>query len=129
MKLESHIQKLKEHIAGIQWGVRQSNGSAVGFHASAGSVDLFSIMLHKLELVSQGFQVNHTWFRSKAIMCEKFSFDFPKKTEILDIMEEIEDLRNPLCYGRGDNEKLGLITERFQKLRKMVEEITGEHYG
>ncbi len=128
MKLEGHIQKLKEHTAGLEWGVRQNNGSAVGFHASAGSVELLSIMLHKLELISPGFQVNHTWFRSRSVMNAKFNFDFPKKAEIMDTMEEIEDLRNPLCYGRQEPGKIELITERFHGLRRIAEEITGEHY-
>jgi hypothetical protein len=129
MKLEGHVQKLGEHMAGLEWGVRQNNGSAVGFHASAGSVELLSTILHRLQLVSPGFQVNHTWFRSRHVMEAKFNFDFPKKAEILDIMEEIEELRNPLCYGVQEPGKVMLIAERFHKLRGIVEGVTGDQYG
>lgn len=129
MKLEGHVQKLCEHMAGLEWGLRQNNDSAVGFHASAGSVELLSILLHRLELVTPGFQVNHTWFRSRKVMEVKFNFDFPRKTEILAGMEEIEELRNPLCYGVRDPGKVRLIAERFRRLRGAVEDVTGDRYG
>lgn len=126
MKLERHIEKLKEHVSGLEWGIRQNNSSSVGFHASAGSVELLSILLHKLELISPGFQINHTWFRSKSTIETKFSFDFPKKTEIITILEEIEDLRDPLCYGAPESERMEMMTEGFHKLKGLVEGITGE---
>ena len=89
MKLESHVSKLKEHISGLEWGIMQENHSAIGFHASAGSIELLSILLHKLEIISAGFQINHVWFRSSNMIENKFDFDFTNKNKILSIMKEI----------------------------------------
>lgn len=113
----------------MEWGLRQNNHSAVGFHASAGSVELVSILLHKLEVVSLGFQINHIWFRSKRTIETKFDFEFPKKAEIMTLMEEIEELRNPLCYGAPRKEEsIEIMTEKFHELKEVIEGMTGERY-
>lgn len=130
MRLESHLKKLKQHLAGLEWGIKQNNESATGFHASAGSVELLSILLRKLRLVSVGFQINHRWFSSPAIVAQKFGFDFPRKEEALNLMRSIEELRNPLCYGSpGKEAAVDAMMEDFHRLKRIIEEELDESLG
>ena len=127
MKLENHIAKLREHISALEWALEQDNQSAIGFHASAGSVELLSILLHKLGKVTADFQLNHSWFKSRRIAETKLPLSFPKKVEIMSIMEEIEELRNPLCYGSPrPEEAVAEIADCFRRLKLVVEGVLGD---
>lgn len=127
MKLENHTAKLKEHLDGLEWGIKQNNQSSVGFHASAGMVELLSIYLHKLKLVSGDFQVKHNWFNSENTVREKINFDFPHKNTILGLMMKIEEMRNPLCYGTPRAEvAIDAMTRRFHDLKERMEHELGE---
>jgi len=129
MKLEGHIKKFREHMEGLEWGIKQNNQSAIGFHASTGAIELLSILLHKLDLISTGVQINHAWFRSRKNIDDKLNFNFPHKEKIIFLIENIEDLRNPLCYGTPrPEENVEAVTENFQKLKKLVENILGESF-
>lgn len=127
MKLENHIVKLKEHLEGLEWGAKQNNQSGVGFHASAGMVELFSIYLHKLNLISGDFQLKHNWFKSENVIKEKLNFDFPHKNTILELMTAIEEMRNPLCYGAPRPEDIiDTILTDFYDLKEIIEKELGE---
>ncbi|MBM3303734.1 MAG: hypothetical protein FJY76_01450 [Candidatus Aenigmarchaeota archaeon] len=127
MKLENHALKLREHLRALEWAVRQDNQSSIGFHASAGSVEVLSILLHRLMKVQLDFQINHGWFKSKGVLSQKMPFDFPRKEEILRLMWNIEELRNPLCYGSPRPESsIDEILESFYKIKEIVEGILGE---
>lgn len=127
MKLENHITKLKEHLEGLDWGIKQDNQSSVGFHASAGMVELLSIYLHKLKLVPGDFQLKHNWFNSETTVREKLNFDFPRKNTILGLMMKIEEMRNPLCYGAPRAEVvIDAMTTHFHDLKELVEHELGE---
>lgn len=127
MKLENHMKKLKEHIDGLEWGVRQDNHSAVGFHASQGAIELVSIYLHNMSLITGDVQLKHTWFRSKRAMEERLGFSFPRKKEIFDLISDIEGLRNPLCYGAPKpDESIIIIAEKFRRLKAVIEKELGE---
>ena len=127
MRLENHIAKLREHTRALEWALEQDNQSAIGFHASAGSVELLSILLHKLGKVTADFQINHAWFKSRRILEAKLNADFPRKEEIIAVMEEIEELRNPLCYGSPrPEEAVAEMADCFRGLKATIEEILGE---
>jgi len=127
MKLENHISKLREHIIALEWALEHDNQSSIGFHASAGSVELLSVLLHRLGKATADFQLNHTWFKSRKVIETKLDFDFPGKAEIISIMEEIEDLRNPLCYGSPrPEEAVTEMADCFRQLKAMVEKILGD---
>lgn len=127
MKLENHLKKFREHLTGLEWGIKQNNQSAIGFHASAGAVDLLSILLHRLNVIPMDIQINHAWFSSRKTIEKKLDFGFPHKEEIISMIENIEELRNPLCYSAPrPEESIETVTENFQKLRKLVENMLGE---
>lgn len=124
------MKKLEEHLDGLEWGIRQNNHSSVGFHASQGAVEMVSIYLHKLNLITADIQLKHTWFRSRKSMEEKLGFDFPRKEKIMLLIEEIEDMRNPLCYGTPKpEESLEIVMEKFRELRALIEKELGEKFG
>ena len=129
MKIESHLENLKESIREIEEAVTRGvveRQRTLGFHASAGAADMLEIILHKENLIDPGFIVKHEWFNSKNIIKEKFSFNFPKKEEILSLMEKIEGLRNSLCYGKRRNEEeLFEFIANFNKLKDIFLEVSG----
>jgi hypothetical protein len=129
MKLENHLKKLKEHVNGLEWGIRQNNHSAIGFHASQGAVEIISIYLHKLKLIPADIQIKHIWFRSRGAMETKFDFSFPKKNEILSLAGEIEDARNSLCYGAPKPEEtVEGVAGSFRRLKSLIEKELGEKF-
>ena len=123
MKLETHYRNLRESLQVIEECIekgplqRQRN---IGFNVSAACADLFEIFLHSKDLIDPGFVVKHEWFKSKRKVQEKFAFDFPSKDEILDILFQIEERRNVLCYGKPQKEEEILqLLRNFHKIQKI----------
>src|SRR3990167_2817163 len=97
MKIESHLENLKESLREIEEAVTKGllqKQRTLGFHASAGAIDILEIILHKNNLIDPGFVIKHEWFNSKKKIAEKLPFDFPKKREILECIVKIEAARN-----------------------------------
>ena len=77
-------------------------------------------------VIDFGFIIKHEWFNSKNIIKEKFNFNFPRKEEILSVMEKIEGLRNSLCYGkRKDEKELLEFVSNFNELKRIFSEVSG----
>jgi len=129
MKIESHLENLKESIAEIEECVKKGlveKQRTVGFHCSAGAIDMLEIILHKKELIDTGFIIKHEWFNSKNKINEKFNFDFIRKQEILDLITSIEKVRNKLCYGKRQSEDvLEHVVKNFNHLKEIFKEVTG----
>lgn len=129
MKIESHLENLKESIKEIEEAVKEGllqKQRTLGFHTSAGAVDILEIILHKNNLVDPGFVIKHEWFNSKKKIVEKFSFDFPFKRKIIRLIVKIESVRNKLCYGkRVDEKELEQLVKYFIKLKEIFLEVSG----
>lgn len=126
MNIEGHKKRLKEHInfleIAIERGVKESQ-STIGFHTSQGAVEMLSIHLHKLNLISAGKQINHLWFRSQKTINKKLPQDFPHKKQIINMISKIEDKRDSLIYGAPKSEEeIEKVVLLFQKLRKLIEQ-------
>ncbi len=125
MKIESHLENLKESFRKIDQAIKeglQENQRTLGFHTSAAAIDILEIILHKKNLIDPGFVIKHEWFNSKNILSEKFSFEFPKKKEMINLIMNIENLRNKLCYGKKQDEKiLESLLNDFLKLKKIFQ--------
>ncbi len=68
--------------------------------------------------------LKHEWFASRNKIKEKIEFEFEKKNQILEAIEEIEKKRNILCYGK--KQKLETINEMLEKmyaLKKIFKEM------
>lgn len=129
--LEEHKKIVKELLDDINEKIRADllveRQKIIGFTTSEASTNIFAIFLHKNNLISPGFNVNHRFFMSNRKAEEIFNFDFQKKKKILDLLIKQEDLRNKLCYGR---EKEKIVAESAIKnlfmLKGIIENLLGE---
>jgi len=107
--IEEHEKTANELIEDIEEKVRLNlvakRQKIIGFAVSEASANLFAIFLHKKNLISPGFHINHSFFASKKRAEESFNFNFPEKNRVLEILTRIEELRNRLCYGREKEAK------------------------
>lgn len=128
MKIESHLENLKESVREIEEAVAKDlteKQRTIGFHASAGAIDMIEIILHKNKLIDPGFIIKHEWFNSKRKVSEKLNFEFPKKKTIIELTTSIESVRNKLCYGKKQESSVMERTIKdFNKLKKIFMEIT-----
>ena len=128
MKIEEHEKAYEEHLKNmkriIDEGIEE-NQRNIGYNVSQGSVELFSIFLHKLHLIQgSGDQLDHRIFKSKNLRERKLPSDFPSKKNILDIMKDIEEERNALCYGsRKSRERIEKAIKLFQELRRIKKSL------
>ena len=102
--IEEHEKTAKELIEDIEEKIRLNlivkRQKIIGFAVSEASTNLFAIFLHKNKLISQGFNINHSFFVSEKRAERTFNFNFSNKKEIIKALVKIEELRNRLCYGR-----------------------------
>ena len=125
MKLEEHEKAYREHLKNIERFIEESiieNQRNIGFNISQGSVELFAIYLHKLNLLQgSGDQFDHRVFKSENLIKKKIPFIFPYRKEILKLMKELENERTALCYGnRKPKERIEKSIEYFNELRKII---------
>ncbi len=125
MKIEEHEKAYEEHLKNIKRIIDEGieeNQRNIGYNISQGSVELFSIFLHKLNLIQgSGDQLDHRIFRSKSLSEKKLPENFPSKKKILEILKKIEEERNALCYGsRKGKERIERAIGNFQELRKLI---------
>lgn len=123
MKLDTHKEAFEVHKRAIfNWALEveglERSQRIIGLHAIRGIIELFSFFLHKRRLVSDGFQLNHRWFKSLKVM-DRLP-DFENKREIVEKIIKLENLCENLSYGkkRSINE-----IEEVIKLFKELEEI------
>jgi len=127
MNIEKHKERLKESIEVLDESITKDitkRQRTISFNCSAEASDFLEIYLHKNNLISPGFVVKHEWFKSPNKLKEKFTFDFPNKKEIIELMHKIEEKRNDLCYGSPQSEKI--ITEvilNFNKLKELFNKM------
>lgn len=125
MKIESHEEALEEHKSTIfKWALEvyglEKSQRIVGLHVSRAATELLSIYLHKNNLVDEGFQLNHRWFKSLKVS-ERLP-EFPNKEQTIKKMVELENLSESLTYG---TEKPVEETKAAIKLFKEIENLIG----
>lgn len=128
LKIDLHKKSLSESLEVIeeciQFDLFFKRQKSIGFHCSSASIDLLEMLLHRLNLVSLSAQIKHNWFASENKIKEKLNFDFPDKQKIIQILMEIEEKRNLLCYGKPQPEKI-MRDDIF--LLKELKEIIKKH--
>lgn len=88
-------------------------------HASRGIIELLSIVLHTKNIIDEGFQINHRWFKSNRVG-EKFP-EFENKESIMIKMVDLENLCEVLAYGAEKPvEKIEEAVKRFKELEEML---------
>lgn len=106
----------------IRAGLLEKRQKLVGFAASEASTNLFAILLHKKELITPGFNVNHKFFASLKRARERFKENFDDKGLILELMVKQEEFRDKLCYGKSKNiSTVNNAVENLFKLKSVIE--------
>lgn len=129
--LEEHKKIINELIEDINEKIRSGllleRQKIIGFASSEASVNIFAVFLHKNNLISPGFNVNHRFFASVKRARDSFSFDFQKKDEILELLVAQDEFRNKLCYGRDKEDFIAeSAVQNLFKLKKIIEGLIGE---
>ena len=94
----------------------------IGFAASEASANLFTIFLHKKNLIEPSFNINHRYFASLKIAESKFNFDFPDKDKIINLLINQENYRNKLCYGKEKSaEIVNSAVKNLFELKRLIE--------
>lgn len=125
MKVEEHEESYREHLDNLKKAIEEGikeNQRNIAYNISQGSVELFVIYLHKLNLLqTSGDQFDHRIFKSNNLIEKKIPSDFSSKKRILELMRIIEEERNALCYGnRKPKERIEKAINSFQELRKII---------
>jgi len=128
MKWEVHKEAYEIHRKAIfRWALEieglDKSQRIVGLHASRGIIELLSWFLHKHKLVSDGFQLNHRWFKSSKV--EERLPEFDNKDTILKKIIELENLCENLSYGKdkpeSESEKaINLFRELEEVINKLI---------
>lgn len=121
MKLEKHI----EDLIGLLKDVRKEPSPAVvGFAYSTAAIHIFSIVFH--DELDPGRMVKHDDFRSERDIRKLKSLirDFDKKDELFILWKEMENKRNELCYGYPKEEDIKEYTNKFYKIKEILENIS-----
>src|SRR3989338_5989573 len=98
----------------------------IGFSCSEAACNLFALLLHRKNLITAGFNVNHRFFASGKTAGKKFAFEFPKKAELLNLLVKQENFRELICYGREKERPLiEDCIKNAHTIKKIVEEVLG----
>jgi hypothetical protein len=129
--IETHKENARNLIEDIEEKLRLDvaikRQKLIGFACSEASCDLLAILLHKKNLISPGFNINHRFFASEKIAKNKFDFDFPEKNNLISFLVKQDEFRTLLCYGKPKETKL--VTDCIKNLfeiKKIIEKETGE---
>lgn len=127
MKADTHLKAFEERKETIlKWAVEvrgiQQSQRIIGDNASKAIVELLSTYLHKHKIVEEGFQLNHTWFKSDKVSIRLH--DFPSKQEIVKKMIELEKACENLSYGTEKPlEKIKQTLNLFKELEAKLQEM------
>ena len=106
----------------ISRGIIGKRQKLIGFSTSEASANLFARLLHKLSLISPGFNVNHRFFASLERAKEKFGFELQNKDKILELLVKQEKYRDTLCYGKNKDDSIAKeAVENYFKLKEIIE--------
>lgn len=127
MKHEKHMEAFEERKETIyKWGIEvrgiEKSQRIVGDNASKAITDLLSAYLRKENKVEEGFQINHSWFRSEKVL-DRFP-EFENKKTIIGKMIVLEKLCEGLSYGTPTPaEKIKEALKLFEELEKLINKV------
>jgi len=129
MNIEEHISAFEEHERKLKDCIEEGiekNQRNIAYNASQGSVELFSIYMHRLNLTTPGEKYDHRTFKKKSETERRIPKDFPKREKILELMKIIEENRMILCYGkRKPYDDIKEVIEAFTELKKIIDSEVG----
>ncbi len=127
MKIKDHLRNIRESLNVLKESVRkglQERQRNIGFNTSTSAVEMLEVFLHEKDLINPCTIIKHGWFNSKKKAYEKLNFDFPKKKEIINLICQIEEKRNLLCYGKPRPiESVESVLKSFYELKSLFEKL------
>ena len=125
--LAEHKNNIKQLLEDINEKIRanllRERQKLIGFAASEASTNLLEYFLHRRELISSGFTVNHTYFSSGKRAERILDFEFPHKNEIITLLIKQEEFRDILCYGKEKQKQaVEEAIHNLQALKKLIEQ-------
>lgn len=127
MNIEDHVNRIKDSLKTIDSCIQDdlvARQRSIAFSASAVSADLLEIYFHKNNFIKAGTQVQHNWLKSKKKLLEKYTFDFPRKEEVFNLLFRLEKERDRLCYGKTHPEEVVIeFLEIFNKIKTIFREL------
>lgn len=139
MRLEKHIESLKEVLREIESALEDAQGLTahqrrLAAMLSLGICELIEIYFHRLGIMKEGARIKHSIFRKgnmEALLSSQITAPLKavKSIErILEIAADIENSRDDMLYGSPVDEE-GLLKEKidgFFDLRKLIENEIGD---
>ena len=128
MKEEEHKEAFEIHKKTIfEWALDVQGIEVaqriVGLHASRGIIELLSKFLHEKKLISEGFQLNHRWFKIKKVIDKLPAFE--SKEEIVKNLVRLENLCENLSYGKKKPaSEIEEVVNLFTKLEGEIKAIS-----
>lgn len=131
VSIEEHKRRAAEMVKDVEEKVKNDliveRQEIVGFAASEAACDLLAILLHRRNLITPGFAVNHRFFASPQLAQKKYAFDFPHKSELVGLLVNQEKYRSLLCYGKAkERPVVEAAVKNFFAIKQVVEEVVGE---
>lgn len=127
MKPEDHKKAYEEHRAALDWAINrgiEKSQRTIGLHISRAIIELLSLYLHKQNIITVGFQINHRWFKSKKVG-EKFS-NFSQKEIIIEKLIKVELASESLVYGKQKTlEEIKSSLNLFLEAEKILLNLIG----
>ncbi len=124
MKPEFHLEAFEERKETIfKWALEvrglEHSQRTIGDNASKAIVELLSAHLHQTKAVEEGFQLNHSWFKSEVVF--RRLPEFEQKQTIISQMILLERLCEKLSYGAPKPvEKIKEALKLFQELELIL---------
>ena len=122
MRREKHIKLLIELLEDIR---KEPSISVVGFIYSTTLAHMFHLAFY--DELESGRAIKHQNFGSKekSQILKNLIRDFQDKEEMFSIWKEMENKRNVICYSYPDDIDIDYYTNRYFKIKSILEKISG----
>ena len=135
MRKEKHIEAITEVLDEIESALNDNKGLVahqrrLAFSLSLGAVNLLELYFHNNNIMKEGSKIDHRWFKRKIerifVSLENQITsqirDIENISQIIKLMQKIEDKRDDLAYGAPATENI--LQEKinlFFKLKRLLE--------
>ncbi len=130
---EEHKNKIREHLEAIDEAIKsgiERKPITIGFHCSACALQLLELYLHAANKITPGKILKHDWFKRPAkeqkrepLIERMLKVEFPKKTEVYNLIYSLEEERNSLLYGKNTESQIKEVIVNFTQLKEIFAEL------
>ena len=131
MRKEKHIEAITEVLDEIESALNDNKGLVahqrrLAFSLSLGAVNLLELYFHNNNIMKEGSKIDHRWFKRKIerifVSLENQITsqirDIENISQIIKLMQKIEDKRDDLAYGAPATENI--LQEKNLSVSKFI---------